>query len=61
MVAQSRDADKIMVRLPRGMRDQLKSLADGNRRSVNAQVVVILEQHLETKTASESCKTPPAV
>ena len=35
----SRSLDKIIVRLPDGMRDKLKSAAEENNRSVNAEVV----------------------
>lgn len=49
----SRSLDRIIVRLPDGMRSQLKDLARRNRRSVNAEVVTILEGKLsETETAS---------
>ncbi|MBM7328708.1 Arc family DNA-binding protein [Agrobacterium sp. S2] len=39
----SRSLDKIIVRLPDGMRDRLKEAADQNNRSVNAEVVARLE------------------
>lgn len=49
----SRSLDRIIIRLPDGMRSQLKDLARRNRRSVNAEVVTILEGKLsETETAS---------
>lgn len=38
----SRTADKIIVRLPDGMRDKLRARADANHRSVTAEVVSIL-------------------
>ncbi|QGA55856.1 Arc family DNA-binding protein [Brucella sp. 2280] len=40
----SRSLDKIIVRLPDGMRDRLKEVAEQNNRSVNAEVVARLEQ-----------------
>lgn len=38
----SRDLDKIVVRLPQGMRSRLSDRAKQNLRSVNAEVVMIL-------------------
>ncbi|WP_202802074.1 Arc family DNA-binding protein [Bradyrhizobium japonicum] len=35
-----------MLRLPDGMRDKLAKLADANGRSMNAEIVSALEQHL---------------
>lgn len=39
----SRSLDRIMVRLPDGMRDRLAAAARQNKRSVNAEVVARLE------------------
>lgn len=36
-------ADKFMLRLPDGMRDRIKSAADANGRSMNAEIVSALE------------------
>lgn len=44
----SRDLDKIIVRLPDGMRDRLGEIAFENRRSVNAEVVARLEASLDS-------------
>ena len=50
-------ADKFMLRLPEGMRDRLKEVAKENRRSMNAQIVTLLERQLfdplEMKKGSE--------
>ncbi len=45
-----RSADKFVVRLPDGLRDQLKELATKNRRSMNSEIVLALEAHLAPKT-----------
>lgn len=42
-----RDSDKFMLRLPDGMRDDLKAVAAANNRSMNAEIVHALEKHLE--------------
>lgn len=36
-------ADKVLVRMPDGMRDQLKSAAKANNRTMNAEIVSRLE------------------
>lgn len=41
----SRALDKVIVRLPDGMRDHLKDVAQLNKRSMNAEIVAQLEQH----------------
>lgn len=49
-----RRSDQFNLRLPDGLRDRLKEMADQNRRSMNGQAVVILENALkatETKKA----------
>ncbi|QRE76483.1 Arc family DNA-binding protein [Methylobacterium aquaticum] len=44
--AYSRTLDKIIVRLPDGMRDRLAAAAAANKRSVNAEVVALLDAAL---------------
>ncbi|MBN9055228.1 MAG: Arc family DNA-binding protein [Rhizobiales bacterium] len=41
-----KSADKLMVRLPEGLRDRLKNTARENRRSMNAEVIYHLERLL---------------
>lgn len=38
-----------MVRLPDGMRDKLKSIADANKRTMNAEIVARLEASLNAE------------
>lgn len=38
----SRDSDKFMLRLPEGMRDEIKEAADRNGRSMNAEIIARL-------------------
>lgn len=40
----NRDSDKFMLRLPDGMRDRIKTAAERNGRSMNAEIVHTLEQ-----------------
>ena len=41
------DRDRIIVRLPEGMRDDLAALAETNGRSMTSEVVAALEKHLK--------------
>jgi hypothetical protein len=42
------DLDRIIVRLPPGMRDKVAALADANSRSLTAEVVAALDKHLKS-------------
>ena len=42
-----RGSDKFMLRLPDGMRDELKALAEANKRSMNAEIVARLEASMK--------------
>jgi hypothetical protein len=44
---QVHDLDRIIVRLPEGMREKIADLAAANGRSMTAEVVAALEQHLK--------------
>lgn len=50
---QVRDYDKFMLRFPDGMRDAIAERAKRNGRSMNSEIVQILEDALETKTQKE--------
>jgi hypothetical protein len=41
------DRDRIIVRLPDGMRDKIAAMAVANGRSMTAEVIAALEQHLK--------------
>lgn len=45
----SEKLDQYMLRLPDGMRERLKALAEGNKRSLNAEIIARLEESLEEK------------
>ena len=48
MVRQTgRESDKFMLRLPEGMREQIKAIADRSGRSMNAEIVVALSDWLD--------------
>lgn len=56
----SRRLDKVIVRLPDGMRDQLKSAAEANNRSMNAEIVSRLEGSFLVDTSSPNLNTDEA-
>lgn len=46
----SRLLDKIIIRVPEGMRDRIKRVADSNNRSVNAELLVLLDRTYPDET-----------
>jgi plasmid stability protein len=42
------DRDRIIVRLPDGMRDKIAAMAAANGRSMTAEVIAALEEHLKS-------------
>ncbi|UMY16682.1 Arc family DNA-binding protein [Methylobacterium organophilum] len=55
--ATGRASDKFMLRLPDGMRDQLKVSAEENKRSMNAEIVARLEESLSGNAAMRALAT----
>jgi len=45
-------ADKYVLRMPDGMRDKLAALAKANNRSMNAEVIELLQQAMEARTSA---------
>jgi len=45
--------DKFIVRLPDGLRDRVKSAAKSNGRSMNSEIIAILEEKFPTPFADE--------
>ncbi|MCA0338453.1 MAG: Arc family DNA-binding protein [Proteobacteria bacterium] len=43
----TRDQNKFIVRMPDGLRDRIKDVADANNRSMNAEIVARLEESLD--------------
>lgn len=44
--------DKFMLRLPSGMRSEIKSLAEKNKRSMNAEIVARLDESLKIENTN---------
>lgn len=53
----SRDSDQFTLRLPNGMREVLKARATGNRRTMNAEVLALLEfgMNATANPTAENC------
>lgn len=43
----NRDSDKFMLRLPDGLRDRVKVVAEANRHSMNAEIIDAIERHID--------------
>jgi hypothetical protein len=39
--------EKFVVRLPKGLRKKIKHLSEQNRRSMNSEIIMVLEQHIQ--------------
>ena len=48
----SRKTDNFVVRMPEGLRDELKKLAQARHRSMNGQVVAMIESGLAAEKAA---------
>jgi len=49
-------ADRFQVRMPPGLRDRLKSQAEANKRSMNAEIVARLEASFPSAVVAEAFK-----
>jgi len=38
--------EKFVIRLPMGLRDQIRQLSEHNRRSMNSEIIMVLENHI---------------
>lgn len=41
--------DRFVLRLPKGLREQIRALSEQNHRSMNAEIIMVLEQHVRQK------------
>ena len=39
--------EKFVIRLPNGLREQIKALSEHNRRSMNSEIIMVLERHIQ--------------
>ncbi|NTG12337.1 Arc family DNA-binding protein [Agrobacterium rhizogenes] len=49
-----RSSDQFSLRLPDGMRDRIKDIAMQNHRSINSEIVTMLEKHIRTGLETKS-------
>lgn len=59
MPERAQNQDKFIIRLPDGLRDRIRIAADKNHRSMNAEVVALLEENYPTP-APEKVTEPAA-
>jgi hypothetical protein len=45
--------EKFVIRLPAGLRDQVKHLSEQNRRSMNAEIIMVLENHVRQQLVQQ--------
>ncbi|MCA2007075.1 Arc family DNA-binding protein [Tritonibacter mobilis] len=50
MSEKAQNQDKFIIRLPDGLRDRIRAAADKNHRSMNAEVVALLEENYPAPT-----------
>ena len=47
--------EKFVIRLPKGLRNKIKHLSEQNRRSMNSEIIMVLEKHIQNNlTDTES-------
>ncbi len=45
--------EKFVIRLPNGLREQIKALSEQNRRSMNSEIIMVLEKHIQQFTQED--------
>ncbi|MES2603294.1 MAG: Arc family DNA-binding protein [Pseudomonadota bacterium] len=45
--------EKFVIRLPMGLRDQIKQLSESNRRSMNSEIIMVLENHIRAQLVQQ--------
>lgn len=51
--------EKFVIRLPNGLRDQIRSLSEQNRRSMNSEIIMVLENHIRQKFVDQMAAANP--
>lgn len=52
--------DKFVIRLPQGLRNQIRELSENNRRSMNSEIIMVLEQYIQQQASDELADTTQA-
>jgi hypothetical protein len=45
--------EKFVIRLPMGLRDQIKQLSEHNRRSMNSEIIMVLESYIKQQSVQQ--------
>ena len=45
--------EKFVIRLPNGLREQIKALSEQNRRCMNSEIIMVLEKHIQQFTQED--------
>jgi len=45
--------EKFVIRLPMGLRDQIKQLSEHNRRSMNSEIIMVLESYIKQQLVQQ--------
>jgi hypothetical protein len=51
--------EKFVIRLPNGLRDQIRTLSDQNRRSMNSEIIMVLENHIRQQFVDQMLAANP--
>lgn len=50
--------EKFVIRLPKGLRNKIKHLSEQNRRSMNSEIIMVLEKHIQKNLMGEAHDLP---
>lgn len=45
--------EKFVIRLPKGLRNKIKHLSEQNRRSMNSEIIMVLEKHIQQNMSEQ--------
>lgn len=51
--------EKFVIRLPNGLRDQIRQLSEQNRRSMNSEIIMVLEKHIRHQFMAQLAEANP--
>ena len=51
--------EKFVIRLPNGLRDQIRQLSEQNRRSMNSEIIMVLESHIRQQFMDNMANANP--
>ena len=51
--------EKFVIRLPNGLRDQIRHLSEQDRRSMNSEIIMVLENHIRQQFMAQMAAVNP--